>query len=328
MADDVTRARFPEFTAGYESYYLRAARPDGGLGIWIRYTVHRRPGEEATGSLWFTLFDADAPGPVAAKVTVPGPEAGGAEWIRIAGARIGVGSAAGAVTVPDGADVAWDLRFTGAETLCHLPRDWMYRAPIPKTKPVSLHPAARFDGTVTVDGREIALDQWPGMVGHNWGSQHAERWIWLHGMAFDGQDDDTWLDVVLGRIKVAGMTTPWTASGAVSLGGERFELGGPKRIRGTQVDESPDRLAFTLPGAGVEVAGVVSAPRERFVGWVYADPDGSEHHTVNCSIADLTLTASREGQPALRLESPGRAAYELGMRERDHGMVIQPFPDG
>jgi hypothetical protein len=24
----------------------------------------------------------------------------------------------------------------------------------------------------------------------------------------------------------------------------------------------------------------------------------------------------------------GGAAYELGMRERDHGMEIQPFPDG
>jgi hypothetical protein len=24
----------------------------------------------------------------------------------------------------------------------------------------------------------------------------------------------------------------------------------------------------------------------------------------------------------------GAAAYELGMRERDHGIPIQPFPDG
>jgi hypothetical protein len=25
---------------------------------------------------------------------------------------------------------------------------------------------------------------------------------------------------------------------------------------------------------------------------------------------------------------PGGAAYELGMREHDHGIPIQPFPDG
>jgi hypothetical protein len=28
------------------------------------------------------------------------------------------------------------------------------------------------------------------------------------------------------------------------------------------------------------------------------------------------------------LSSTGLAAYELGMREHDHGMLIQPYPDG
>lgn len=328
MSDDASRARFPDMSAGYESFYLRACRPEGGLGIWIRYTVHRRTGEEPTGSLWFTLFDAEAPAPVATKVTVRGPLSGDGDWVRIDGARIGEGAASGQAAVEGGVAAAWDLRFTGVPLLRHLPRGWMYRAPIPRTKPVSLHPVARFTGSVTVDGRELALDGWPGMVGHNWGSQHAERWIWLHGMAFDGGGDDTWLDVVLGRIKIAGVTTPWTASGAIALGGERLELGGPQRIRSTSVDEAPDRLRFVLPGGGVEVRGTVGAPRERFVGWVYADPDGSEHHTVNCSIADIELTASRPEREPVTLRAAGLAAYELGMRERDHGMVIQPFPDG
>lgn len=311
--------------AGYESFYLRACSPDGGLGVWIRYTVHRAPGRGPTGSLWFTLFDADAP--TAAKVTVPGPATGDGDWLRIGEARIRPGSATGAVSVPDGAAVTWDLRFTGAEPSRHLPKAWMYRAPLPKTKAVSLHPVARFDGTVTVDGRTLDLSGWPGMVGHNWGSQHAERWIWLHGMNFAGQPEDTWLDVVLGRIKVAGLTTPWIASGVFSLDGERHALGGPGRVRHTKVNEAPDHLEFELPGAGVRLSGRVAAPRERFVGWVYADPDGSEHHTVNCSIANLTLAVDRPGAAPLELSAPGLAAYELGMREHDHGMTIQPFPD-
>ena len=55
--DDPTRARFPDVSreAGhYESFYLRAAHPSEPLGIWIRYTVHKRPGAEPNGSL-FTL---------------------------------------------------------------------------------------------------------------------------------------------------------------------------------------------------------------------------------------------------------------------------------
>jgi hypothetical protein len=320
MSDDLSRARFGELArGGYESFYLRACRPEGGLGVWIRYTVHRRPGEAPVGSLWFTLFEAS--GPVAAKITVPEPRTD--EWIKIGDAGIGLGRADGSI-----GDISWELEFTGAEVMRHLAREWMYKSRLPKTKPVSLHPIARFDGTISVRGKEIRLSDWPGMVGHNWGTQHAERWIWLHGMGFDGADDGTWLDVVLARIKVAGRTTPWVASGAISVDGNRFALGGPQRFRGTRVQETPERLEFVLPGRGIAVSGTVRAPRERFVGWIYADPDGSEHHTVNCSIADLDLWVSRGDERLIGLTSVGRNAYELGMRERDHGMVIQPYPDG
>lgn len=325
MSDDPAKARFGDLAHGYESFYLRACRPSGGLGFWIRYTV--RAGGSPTGSLWLTLFDADAPGPVAAKTTVDGPATGDGDWLRIADSRIGEGAASGRIMLPDGSTSAWELRFSGADPLFHLPREWMYRASLPRTKPISPHPIARFTGTLTVGGRSLEVDGWPGMVGHNWGTQHAERWIWLHGMGFDDAGDDTWLDVVLGRIKVAGRTTPWVASGAVSLDGERLTLGGPQRVRRTRVTETPERLEFVLPGKGLEVSGTVRAPRDQFVGWVYADPDGSAHDVVNCSIADLDLWVSRRDSRLIGLTCVGMAAYELGMREHDHGMVIQPFPD-
>ena len=42
-------------------------------------------------------------------------------------------------------------------------------------------PSATFDRHAAVGDREPRVDGWPGMVGHNWGAEHAERWIWLHG---------------------------------------------------------------------------------------------------------------------------------------------------
>jgi len=97
------------------------------------------------------------------KVTEPGPRLPNGGFIEIAGATFGPGAVTGSA-----GEASWDLRYTGDGTpLFHLPRDWMYRAKIPRTKTLSPLPAALYSGTVTVGDRTIELDRWPGMVGHN-----------------------------------------------------------------------------------------------------------------------------------------------------------------
>jgi hypothetical protein len=286
--------------------------------VWIRYTTHQKPDGPERGSLWFTLF-SDGP-PQAAKVT-PGPEAlsrGNGAFIRIGDSEFADGRVSGSAL-----EARWDLTFEHPEPeLRHLPKEWMYKAPIPRTKLTSPFPAARFSGTASFGETTVQLDNWVGMVGHNWGAEHAERWIWLHGSNFDGRGPDTWLDAAIGRIKVGPWTTPWVANGVLSVDGKRIPLGGLGK-RGTKIDEHPDHLTFRLPWGEASIRGEVKAPRNRFVGWVYADPDGSEHNTVNCSIAEMTLDAGGE-----TFHTDHGAAYELGMREKDHGMPIQPFADG
>ena len=44
-------------------------------------------------------------------------------------------------------------------------------------------------------------------------------------------------------------------------------------------------------------------------------------------IADIEVRVSRPTRPELVLRASGTAAYELGMREVDHGIAIQPFID-
>src|SRR5215207_3860377 len=166
----------------YESYYLRAVDPHAPRGVWIRHTVLRRPGGAPAGSLWCTLWDAAAGPPVAVKQT-PGL-AVAAYWLEIAGSHFGPGAVSGRARAgPHSA--TWDLAVTDAQApLRHLPHPWLYGAPLPRTKLESPAPAARVSGTVEAGGRRLELDRWPGMIGHNWGSQHAERWLWLHGVAF------------------------------------------------------------------------------------------------------------------------------------------------
>ena len=340
------RARFAEVAAKaghYESFYLKACRPDGGRGIWIRHTVHKRPGAEPTGSIWFTLFDREAGAPRATKLTVPASElsAPADAWIHVADAEIGPGEAEGslAVEAPAAAAAAnastitratWSLRFDGDRRPCHyLPADWLYEAPLPRTKFVAPFPDAVFDGTVEVDGESVEIAGWPGMIGHNWGTEHAERWIWLEGTGF-ADSPHTWFDAGAARVKLGRRTSPWVPSGFLSLDGVRHRLGGLGAIRSSQIEETPTGCSFLLPGKDIVVHGRVEAPAKDFVGWIYADPNpkGGEHHTVNCSVADLELTVEQPGRPARKLTLPGGAAYELGMRETDHGIPIQPFPDG
>ena len=304
-----TRARFPDVArdAGhYESFYIKAAHPSEPRAVWIRHTVWKAPGGAAVGSLWCTLFDASWERPVAFKQSLPDVSAPEGEYLRIGDTRF----APGAVDGPH-----WSLTFEGdAEPFPYLPRPWMYTARLPRTKAESLYPAVRFSGRAELGGRVVELDGWPGMIGHNWGAEHAERWIWLHGAG---------LDAIMGRVKLGPWTVPWIANGFVELDGERRRLGGIEKVRATKVDEQADRLRFSLPGAGgLVVDGELEAPRPTLVGWTYSDPGGGSHNVVHSSVADLRLTVGGR-----TLQQRGGATYELGMREAPDGVPIEPFPD-
>lgn len=330
-----TEARFPELVAAekaahYESFYLKLVAPGGGRGAWIRHTVHKRPGEAATCALWFVLFDAEAGGPRATKRQFGAEQLDAPEhsYVRVADATLGEGRATGSVRT-EALEAKWDLTFADPhQPFHHLPREFLYSAPLPKTKLLSPYPNASFDGTLEVGGEEIAVEGWRGMVGHNWGSEHAERWVWVQGAGFDGRDPGDYFDMAAGRIKIAGLTTPWVGNAMLMLDGTAHRLGGFERIRSTEVEAGPGEARFQLNGKGVKLSGRVGAERKDFVAWIYADPIGPEHNTLNCSISDLELDVEIDGAPAERLTIRGGAAYELGTRELDHGIPLQPYPDG
>lgn len=322
---DLAAPRFPGVARGdglYESYFVKARHPARAQAFWLRHTVHKRPGHDPTGAVWLTLFDGDAAEPVRAvkesfaadRLAPDGYARIGESWLR---PGRGTGAAGG---------TAWDFSFATDEAeQRHLPAEWMYTAGVPRTKSLTPHPAARFGGRLG----DLDLDGWTGVVSHNWGTEHAERWIYLHCGHFDGRDEHTWLELVIGRIKLGPATTPWVANGALQLDGERHRVGGPQRARATKVDEHPTGARFVVTGDGVRVEGELSAPRERFVAWRYASPDMDERHSVHSSLADLRIHVRRAGKPDVELVAPAGATYELGMRPNDeHGIALQPYEDG
>jgi hypothetical protein len=295
----------------YESHYLRAVDPERPRGAWIRHTTHQRPGEAPRGALWCTMWDAEAGPPYAVKQSLPGPPP----------------AAFRAAASAQGRSASWELEAAGDEPpLRHLPRAWMYRAPLPRTKLESPRPDAVFSGWIEAGGRRTEVSGWRGMTGHNWGSEHAERWVWLHAVVLD-EAPSAWIDVALGRVRVGRAVTPWVANGALSLDGRRHALGGLGRVRATKVDARPGALDAVIGGAGVVVRVAARAPAGQTVAFEYADPGGGTHHALNCSIAEVHLRVERTGRPALELATAFGGAYELGLRDTDHGVAVEPFPD-
>ena len=329
----MSEARFPDLaekSGHYESFYIKACLPGGGRAVWIRHTVHKRPGETPTCALWFVLFDSEAAAPRATKRQFGADELADPPdcYIRVADATLTDGRATGRVAT-DVLEAKWDLTFADShEPFHHLPRDFLYRAPLPKTKLLSPYPDAVFSGRIELDGEAIEIEGWRGMIGHNWGAEHAERWIWIQGSGFEGRSPEDYFDMAVGRIKVAGRTTPWIGNAMLTLDGKPHRLGGFGHIPSTEVEERSTAARFELAGKGIKLSGTVEAPAKDFVAWIYADPVGPDHNTLNCSISDLTLDVELDGGPAERLTVAQAAAYELGTRDTDHGIPLQPYPDG
>jgi hypothetical protein len=238
------------------------------------------------------------------------PATGDGAWIRLGDSVFGVGHVAGSA-----GGARWSLRFSDGEpTLRHLPERWMYTGRLPRTKLVSVTPSTVFDGSLSLEGEEVSVEAWPGMVGHNWGEEHAARWIWLHGVGFEGAGPDTWLDLAIARVRIGPVTTPWVANGALSIGGRRTRLGGLRRT--VSVTETDTGCDVRVPsGEGGTVTLSASAPAEAFVPWEYAGPRGADRRVVHCSVADLAVRVERPEEETVELSAPGRAAYEFGREE-------------
>ena len=149
----------------------------------------------------------------------------------------------------DALAASWDLSFSDEhEPFHHLPRDFLYNARLPKTKFLSPYPNAVYNGKLEVGGETIEVEDWRGMVGHNWGAEHAERWVWVQGAAFEGRSPEDYFDMAVGRIKVG---RPADAVGRQRDAGARWEGTPARRLR---AHPQHRRSTRSRPGAGFGAA--------------------------------------------------------------------------
>jgi hypothetical protein len=318
------KVRFPDVPLArphYESVYCTLVHPTQPEALWVRTTVQKRPGKGPIGALWVTWFSPT--GVRAAKVNDLQISPGGL-GLSCGPASQGPAGTRGSVE-SDQLSAQWDLAFTPrTDALEHLHFAVLYRAPLPRTKATSPVPDLDVEGTLVLNGAPVDLTGWTGMLGHNWGTEHAARWIWLRASGF-GEDGMGWLDAVLGRVRVGPALAPWTAFGALELDGTRHKLGG-LLARGTSVALSDKGATIGLTGSGVALRIRVEVSLSATVGWEYSDPAGRRHEVVNSSVADISLAISR-GRSWDAVQPSRRGVLEVGGDRRAFDVPLQPFPD-
>ncbi len=307
----------------YESWFLSARDAENDRpprALWIRHTRHRAASaQQGSAALWCTVFGDGAPQAVKQSVTeFPGSAAAGPRGFR------GEARARGRMA-------EWELTLSGDEApLRHLKPSVLYRLPLPKTKLEAPLPDGNASGRVVLDGRVLEVVGWRATAGHNWGAEHAERWVWLHATGFE-DEPEAWLELTLARVRIGGATTPWVANGAVSVGRERHRLGGLGRISGVRVVAAPGRLEAIVPGERTSIRVAVHADLDETAGFRYAgvgaDPVAGEREVLHAGLAEVHLNIRRPGRPSLELATAAGGAYELGSHEFTNAVALQPYPD-
>lgn len=301
---------------GYESWFVSARDPAGQRALWIRHTTHRPRQGRPAAALWCTVADRGQSGPptVVKQVFDDLPAGAVAGPGRFRGEAVMAGQAA-----------SWDLAVVGGEPLLrHLRPAMLYRAPLPRTKLEAQVPHGIVSGEVRVSGSVTALSGWRGTVGHNWGSEHADSWVWLHADGF-GDEPDDWLELVLARVRAGPALLPWTAFGVLSLGGRRLPLGGLGRLgRPASVAADYARLTATLPAPGARVELTVMADPAEAAVLTYADPAGGTRVVSHCALAGAALTLRRPGGD-LDLTAD-LCAYEYGTAHATPGIEPRLLP--
>ncbi len=316
IAVDPNATRYlPGQSAGhYESFFLRANHPTEPRAFWIRYTIFSpldHP-ENAVGELWAIYFDGNTDNHVAVRQEFPFAECAFDRTqlgVRIDAASLQPGQASGSAQYAEHT-ISWEMTFSGsADPLYLLPRS-LYTGGFPKAKSLVPLPLALFKGTITVDGEPIRINNWLGSQNHNWGSQHTDFYVWGQVAGFESHAD-CFLEVATAKLKAKSIWTPPLTFIVLRYQGEEIKLNSLSQAVRAHALIAPLYWAFRSENARWRIEGIISAPREAFVGLIYLNPPGGNKVCLNSKIAKCELTITHKRSREREKLVSNRAAFEL-----------------
>ncbi|MBN93167.1 MAG: hypothetical protein CL928_03730 [Deltaproteobacteria bacterium] len=313
-----------------ESYFLKANDPQcPGRALWIKFTLLvPEDGTEGLGELWAIRFDGETGRHQGAKASFPLSSCSLQEvglGLVIGPGRLEPGHTRGEAGDGD-QNIRWDLRFDvdDQSTMFGLPHAWMYEASFPKNKVYSPCPRTRFRGSLSVAGDLWKIEDWVGMLGHNWGRSHNPRYHWAQCNMFG--DDDCVFEGYSARIALGPWLSPWLTGAVVRYQGEDLKFNSVTGALNSSVEAELFRWSFRSRQGGWQMHWEVEAPVGDFAGLVYRNPDGTENQCLNSKIASCRLRLSRKTgrswEPVADLKGKRTCAYEILQVDTEHGVVM------
>ncbi len=334
MVDQSERDNFvrwnPASRLGHvESFFVKANHPSLPQALWLKWTIFApqdRP-EEAVGEAWAVFFDASKNQRVALKQVFAAAECSwGRERFAVAvgpcqlGPGISVGSLASG-----GHSIRWDLSFRcDSSSLRLLPHQFLYDAPLPRSKLVSPYPDARFSGRFEVDGQELEIESWPGMQGHNWGREHAHHYAWAHCNLFEDEPEAVF-EGVSSQLRLGPFTSPFLSLFCLRFRGQTLLFNRLQHAARHQTRVEGLCWGFQADSPLWQLCGELEAERSETVGLCYENPDHAMTYCLNSKLArgrmELRRRAGSGWEPHAVLHSRA-VALEIGTRDACHGVQM------
>lgn len=128
------------------------------------------------------------------------------------------------ITDKDQTEVTWNMRTNlSGESYFHFSDEKFYRIAFPKKKILTHDIAVNFEGEIQMPG-EYVRDQFKGMNGHNWGTEHAYKYQYADCNQFDGEED-AYFDGFSAKILLGGlMKSPYLSACSMKTGGRWFHF--------------------------------------------------------------------------------------------------------
>ena len=313
----------------YESFFQRANHPTRPIAFWIRYTIFRPNNhpEEAIGELWAIFFDGETGSHVAVKKEVPFHQCTfkpDAFFVQVGDASLEQGRLKGNAK-SHGHSISWELSYGGDEAPLFLLPLRLYAAKFPKAKSLVGLPMAVYNGSLSVNGKRIEIENWVGSQNHNWGSRHTDLYTWGQVAGFDSHPD-SFLEVASAKLRIGPFWTPWMSPIVLRHQGKEIRMNSLLQTVRARSSFKYFNWNFISETEEIRLEGEISAPKEAFIGLNYRNPPGGSKHCLNSKIATCELKiqhkqSSQWGPPEV-LFTKHRAAFEILTDARDHRVEI------